>query len=253
MPPVFSPESRPSSSASSSREKRAARDAVVRLTRLSSPELQEIAAGSGFAEERHFEKQSSCAAEDSLAKLLGTTRERLSAGRNRRNFKVQHSTAYSLVRPLSGVSRPMTPGSTLSTGTSDTPLGNSPEDASSLTIGGASTSHTGSAETLPSKARALLDRYSFYSSGLRCFDGLPPRDYSVTGEKRRQPFRVRKTLTSQTSSNNGSERNTSSDQLTRVAKQLIQKVVAKRGAISRSQLERSFRPSDTIDMKIAHG
>lgn len=39
--------------------------------------------------------------------------------------------------------------------------------------------HSGSADTLPSKARALINRYSYYSSGVRDNAGERPRDYTV--------------------------------------------------------------------------
>ena len=39
--------------------------------------------------------------------------------------------------------------------------------------------HSGSADTLPSKARALINRYSYYSSGMRDHAGERPRDHTV--------------------------------------------------------------------------
>jgi hypothetical protein len=44
---------------------------------------------------------------------------------------------------------------------------------------GAASYHSGSADTLPSKARALIDRHSYYSAGVRANAGQRPRDYTV--------------------------------------------------------------------------
>jgi len=206
--------------------------------------------------------QSSSAAEDGLARKLGSATLARSGGaklgRHRRHGgdgSTQLSSA--LTRPLSGVSRPASPGddslygstfgdldnneddldggggSSSSSGlrrampgpegrdngspsrrprpaTPPTPLLDSPRDSSNAggnalartaqrnlsgdtrgyqtyhsggsgsgMIDSGASYHSRSADTLPSKARALINRHSYYSSGVRDNAGERPRDYTV--------------------------------------------------------------------------
>ena len=263
-------------------DRRAANDAIVRLTRLGSPELERIAdSGDGVDEvqaaEHHFDQQSSIAVDDALATLLRSEERLLSSqGSNgpRRGSPI-HARTSTMMRPLSGVSRPRSPADS-ERATPDTPLrGTSPDLDSGrgeggrtspgmdlLTAGssrsyvggggggGSVATHTGSAATLPSKARALLDRHSFYSSGVRNYDNLPPRNFTIHGEPREKPVRVRRTLESREASGyvdlHPERRQDGSSRGARIlcVKQIIQKAVAKQGSYSRAQLERSFRRAD---------
>jgi len=137
--------------------------------------------------------------------------------------------------------------------------------------------HVGSAETLPSKARALLDRHSYYSAGVRAYDNQRPRDFTVTGERRdtrtsagssrlfrHRTVRPSHELESQELTHSGGERlgialgsgsvhmepevgvTDRSGELERVAKvkQVVKMVMSGQGDRSRRQLERSFRRMD---------
>jgi len=271
--------------------KRATRDAVVRLTRLNTAELEKIAAGEGHHEGAFLAAQSDNATHDELDRMLGADRHRASGGRRHgRHTKKPElllgATQHAANRPLSGVSRPGTTQLSGRPATPPTPLGHPlghplgdgpPPRAADGTyreyaatgdygsgLGMDSlTYHSGSASTLPSKARALLDRHSFYSPGLRSHDNQRPRDHSVLGEYRstrqllgHEPrdsdrhHRLRTRLPSRGKDQpfvdpveGATDRSGELDRVHK-AKQLIKLAVDRAGNKSKAQLVRSFRLAD---------
>jgi hypothetical protein len=246
--------------------KRATRDAVVRLTRLATPELEEIAKGQGVHEQILLNAQSTTAAKDALESLVGARQVSRGGGDRlgHHETKRRMNNADNGFRTLSGTSPPKSPtsfsmSSELSPmrgsrgSTPPTPLWR-PNDDFLKTQGPSCdiTYHSGSADTLPSKARALLDRHSFYSAGVRSYDNQRPRDFTILGEPRetrqspgsRRKHRMRNVKPSRAVGTEEQDlgpgeidRSGEEERVLRV-KQMVKMVMSAQGPKSKSQLER---------------